>query len=198
MAGLAINSHAEILFLPACFSAIFNILFAFSTNPYVMIILWAFNGYSQSMLWGPLMKTINQWFQDREKSKIAIQMSATYLSGFLLAWGGLGQLLSYTDWPGIFWIPGIVLFTYSIIWYAFARDNPGEAGLDYNDVKTSYQDGSEVMEKKAEIKTEIKEKKRIFIFKINIQPGTLSCGTCRYTPGVYQGRYCSLEPDNAI
>jgi len=131
----------EFVFAGLFFSAIFNTLFSFTTNPYIMTILWAFNGYFQSMLWGPLMKTINQWFSSEQKSKIALYMFSSVVSGFFMTWGCLGQLSSYTGWRGIFWIPGIVLITYSFIWYLFIRNNPGEVGLyQHTDTKVNAED----------------------------------------------------------
>jgi sugar phosphate permease len=132
----------DFVFVGLFFSAILNTLFGFTTNLFIMTILWAFNGYCQSMLWGPLMRTINQWFPSEQKSKIALYMFSSVVSGFLLTWGCLGQLSSYTGWKGMFWIPGIVLITYSVIWYLFVRNNPGEVGLGlhYVDIKERTED----------------------------------------------------------
>lgn len=105
-----------------------------------MTVLWTLNGYFQSMLWGPLMKTINQWFPQKQKSKMALYMFSSVISGFLLTWGGLGQISSYTGWKGVFWIPGVFLLLYSFIWYLYARNNPEEVGLCLEDAKSYTED----------------------------------------------------------
>lgn len=123
------------VFLGLLISAILNLLFGFFTSLLFMTILWAFNGYFQSMLWGPLMKTINRWCPKRQKSKMALYMFSSVVSGFLLTWGGLGQISSYIGWKGVFWIPGVILLIYSLFWYLYARNNPEEVGLRLEDAK---------------------------------------------------------------
>lgn len=140
----------DFVFAGLFISAILNILFSFTTNLFIMIVLWAFNGYFQSMLWGPLMKTINQWFPSEQKSKIALYMFSSVVSGFLLTWGCLGQLSSYTGWKGMFWIPGVVLLTYSFVWYSFVRNNPEEAGLQHID--KAYSEGKDLIDASSECK----------------------------------------------
>ena len=118
-------------------SSILNLLFGSLTSLIFMAILWAFNGYFQSMLWGPLMKTINLWFPQKQSSKMALYMLSSVVSGFLLVWGGLGQISSYTGWKGVFRIPGIILLIYSFIWYICMRNNPEEVGLCLEDTEIS-------------------------------------------------------------
>jgi len=130
----------DFVFFGLLISAILNLLFGFFTNLIVMTALWAFNGYFQSMLWGPLMKTINQWFPQKQKSKMALYMFSSVVSGFILTWGGLGQISSYMGWKAVFWIPGLILLLYSFIWYLYARNSPEEAGLCLKDTKTYTED----------------------------------------------------------
>lgn len=118
-------------------SSILNLLFGSLTSLIFMAILWAFNGYFQSMLWGPLMKTINLWFPQKQSSKMALYMFSSVVSGFLLVWGGLGQISSYTGWKGVFRIPGIILLIYSFIWYICMRNKPEEVGLCLEDTEIS-------------------------------------------------------------
>jgi sugar phosphate permease len=117
------------VFLGLMIPAIANLLFGYSTNYIFMILLWTLNGYFQSMLWGPLLKTINLWFPKKQSSKLAIYMGLTVISGFILVWGGLGWISSYTGWKGIFLIPGVILLVYSVFWYTFIRNSPEEIGL---------------------------------------------------------------------
>lgn len=79
------------------------------------------------------MKTINQWFPKKQKSKMALYMFSSVVSGFLLTWGGLGRISSYTGWKGVFRIPGVILLLYSLFWYLYARSNPEDVGLSLDD-----------------------------------------------------------------
>jgi len=125
----------KFVFIGLLSSAVLNILFGFTTSLFFMVVIWAFNGYFQSMLWGPIMKTINHWFPMGQKSKMALYMFSSVVSGFILTWGCLGQISMYTGWKSVFWIPGIVLIVYSLIWYLFVRNNPQEVGLRLEDVE---------------------------------------------------------------
>ena len=46
-------------------SALMNLLFGFSQALGMMIIIWAVNGYAQSMGWAPIVKTLANWFPPR-------------------------------------------------------------------------------------------------------------------------------------
>ena len=51
------------IFLGLMLSAVFNLLFGFSSTLTAMVIIWAINGYVQSMGWAPSVKTVANWFQ---------------------------------------------------------------------------------------------------------------------------------------
>lgn len=125
------------VFVGLFISAVVNILFGYSTNLFFMIILWALNGYFQSILWGPLIKTLYQWFPQRQMPKIALNIFSSVIAGFLLTWGVLAQLANYISWNGVFQMPGIILLGYSLVWILFVRSTPGEVGLCLEDTEKS-------------------------------------------------------------
>lgn len=129
------------VFIGLFFSALLNILFGFSTSLIVMVILWALNGYFQSMLWGPLMKTINQWFLKEQKSRISLFMFSSALTGYLITWGILGKFLLSNGWEKVFLIPGKILLIYSFIWYLYVRNNPEEVELCLKYIENHHADG---------------------------------------------------------
>ncbi len=118
-------------------TALTNILFGFSTSLVAMLLLWGLNGYFQSMLWGPMTRTLSHWFSPEQRSRIAIRISTSIVGGYLLAWGLAGYLLARTSWPFAFWLPGVIVLLYSFIWYRWARSTPQEAGLGGADLSAT-------------------------------------------------------------
>lgn len=118
------------IFIGLVVTALANILFGFSTSLVVMCILWAVNGFFQSMLWGPMAKTITYWVSPEKRSSAAIKISTSMVGGFLLAWGLSGQILEHADWKWIFWIPGIFIMLYSVVWVVRIRNHPRDVGLE--------------------------------------------------------------------
>ncbi len=117
------------IFIGLFMTALANILFGFSASLLVMCVLWAINGFFQSMLWGPMAKTVSLWVPPRKRSSAAIGISTSMVGGFLLAWGLSGQILRLLNWKWIFWIPGVFIMAFSFIWYRYLRNRPEDAGF---------------------------------------------------------------------
>lgn len=117
------------IFTGLFFTALANILFGFTSSLVVMCVLWAGNGFFQSMLWGPMAKTISYWFSPSKRSSAAIAVSTSMVGGTLLAYILSSQMITRMSWNWVFWIPGIIVLVYSIIWYIFIRNHPKDAGF---------------------------------------------------------------------
>lgn len=111
-------------------TAVANILFGFAGSLTVMVVIWGINGYFQSMLWGPIAKTLSYWFPYEKRSNIAIGISTSMVGGYILAWGLSGQILAHSNWRWTFWTPGIFILIFSVIWYIRIRNHPKEVGLE--------------------------------------------------------------------
>lgn len=128
-AGDRISSRVFI-FTGLFVAALANILFGFAGSLSVMCILWAVNGFFQSMLWGPITKTITHWIPPEKRSFAAIAVSTSGVGGTLAAFIFAGQVLDKLTWKWVFWIPGTVILIFSFVWYSMMRDNPDAAGFD--------------------------------------------------------------------
>jgi sugar phosphate permease len=104
------------IFVGLAVSALINIFFGFTSNVIIMMLLWAVNGFSQSMLWGPIVRILSKWFPKEHSTRISVGISTSIVGGYLLAWGLSGQILTKASWPWVFRIPGIVVFIYAVIW----------------------------------------------------------------------------------
>ncbi|GKX31846.1 MFS transporter [Vallitalea longa] len=117
-------SARKIIFMGLITTAVCNIFFGFSYVYLIMIILWVVNAYAQSLLWGPIVKSITNWYEYDKRSSVSIGISTSMVAGYLLAWGGSGLIISRYSWNYVFLIPGVVIFIYSIIWFIFFIDKP--------------------------------------------------------------------------
>lgn len=117
------------IFIGLLFTGIANILFGFTSSILLMCILWAANGFFQSMLWGPMAKTITYWVSPAKKSSAAIGISTSMVGGTLLAYLLAAQVISNLSWKYVFWIPGLFILIYSLIWYTGIRNRPVDAGF---------------------------------------------------------------------
>jgi sugar phosphate permease len=124
-------------------SAAMNILIGFQTSLFIITILWAVNGYVQSMLWSPGMALVANWWPSSRRG---------FATGFANAFSGLGSVItafvvsfSYvilpkSGWRSAFIGSAIIMLVVVIIYPFFAKEKPSKIGLP------EYVDPSEVRE----------------------------------------------------
>ncbi len=111
-------------------SAILNIMFGFVAGSLIlMAVLWGFNGYVQSMGWGPTVKTKANWFPKKIRGKISGRLGTSYIIGGAFSWFLAGTIAKYYDWRFTFFIPAVICIAIAIHWYIRARNAPEEVGL---------------------------------------------------------------------
>jgi len=110
-------------------SAVFNLLFGFSSIFTAMVIIWALNGYVQSMGWAPTVKTVANWFPRRIRGRIGGVLGSSYQIGNALSWLLAGLLAAYLDWRWLFYVPAIILAAAAVHWYVRGRNAPEVVGL---------------------------------------------------------------------
>ncbi|MFQ5801223.1 MAG: hypothetical protein ACE5HH_05855, partial [Candidatus Hydrothermarchaeales archaeon] len=52
----------------------------------IMIVIWAFNGFFQSMGWAPSVKTLANWFHPDERGRISGVFGTTYQIQYFVNW----------------------------------------------------------------------------------------------------------------
>jgi sugar phosphate permease len=141
-------------------SAVMNLLIGFQASLFMIIVLWAINGYVQSMLWSPGMALIANWWPSNKRG---------FATGFANAFSGLGSVVtafavsfSYVifpkmGWRGAFVGCAIVMLAIVTIYPFFAKEKPSKIGLP------EYVDPNEVYETKDnELQKIIKEKGKLY------------------------------------
>lgn len=110
-------------------SALMNLLFGFSQALGVMIVIWAVNGYVQSMGWAPTVKTLANWFPPRVRGKMSGRLGTSYILGGAISVALAGFIAARFGWRATFFAPCALLLLSAVHWYLRARNSPESAGL---------------------------------------------------------------------
>ncbi len=110
-------------------SALANLLFGFSQAMVVMIIIWAINGYAQSMGWAPTVKTLANWFPPSMRGKMSGRLGTSYILGGAISVALAGFIAARFGWRATFFIPCTLLLLSAVHWYLRARNSPESVGL---------------------------------------------------------------------
>ncbi|RDB03154.1 MFS transporter [Runella aurantiaca] len=115
----------------AYLSVLTNIAVSYSDSITAIMILWALNGYFQSMAWAPGGKLISNWWNEAELGKAF---------GFYTMAAGLSSVLTYLlsivllqqgmEWRMLFRLPVLFLLVAATIFLIVARDKPSDAGFN--------------------------------------------------------------------
>lgn len=100
-----------------------NILISFSGSFTVILVLWGFNGYFQSMAWSSGSRIISNWWRDGNRG---------LAYGLYTMSAGLSSVITYlfsimlvTDnWRNLFRIPVLFLALAVVIFFVFVRNAP--------------------------------------------------------------------------
>ncbi len=114
----------------AYLSVLTNVAVSYSDSITSIMILWALNGYFQSMAWAPGGKLISNWWNEAELGKAF---------GFYTMAAGLSSVLTYLlsivllqqgmEWRMLFRLPVLFLLVAATIFLIIARDKPSDAGF---------------------------------------------------------------------
>jgi len=110
-------------------SGILNIIFGFNHAFTGMIIIWALNGYFQSMGWSPTVKTLANWFPTDRRGKMAGFLGTSYQIGNVFSWALAGFIVGMLGWRWAFFLPGIIVIISAIHYWIRVRNAPEEVGL---------------------------------------------------------------------
>lgn len=108
-----------------------NLAISFAGNFNIILVLWALNGYFQSMAWAPGSRLISNWWQKEERGKAF---------GFYTMAAGSSSVLTYLlsillvqqdqDWRMLFRLPVLLLLVALVIFFWVARSKPSDIGYE--------------------------------------------------------------------
>jgi OPA family glycerol-3-phosphate transporter-like MFS transporter len=94
-----------------------NICFGLFPVLPVMFISWVINGYFQSMLWGPLLRTISEYVPVNKHHGAVFLMSTTPSAGYFLSYTAVGKTALLSGWKIAFIMPGLLLAVMAAVWF---------------------------------------------------------------------------------
>ena len=128
-------------------SAIMNILFGLTSMFVVFVILWAFNGWFQSIGSAPSVVSICQWYSNKERGTRYGIWAGAHNIGEGLTFVVTAFFISAFGWRAGFLSPGIIGLFVALVLYNTLADRPQTYGLPHvSDYKKDYSAGKPVKE----------------------------------------------------
>ena len=116
--------------LGALLSISANIGISYAQNIYIVMVLWAFNGYFQSMAWAPGSRLISNWWSTKERGKaFGFYTTAAGSSSVLTYFLSIILLQQEHSWRFLFRLPVLLLLLAAIVFFIVARDKPSDKGF---------------------------------------------------------------------
>jgi len=123
-------------------SAIANILFGSTTLFYGFLVLWALNGWFQSIGSAPSVVSLCQWFSHQERGSRYGIWAGAHNIGEGLTFIGTSVLVAHFGWRWGFWGPGMACVVMALIMFRTLADRPRTYGLPHvADYKKDYSGG---------------------------------------------------------
>jgi OPA family sugar phosphate sensor protein UhpC-like MFS transporter len=129
-----LSDHANIrrfMSIALLCSAVVNIVFGFTDLFYAFVMLWALNGWFQSIGSAPSVVSICQWFSNKERGTRYGVWAGAHNLGEGLTFVGTAWLVSHFGWRGGFVGPGIVCVFVALVLYQTLADRPQTYGLPH-------------------------------------------------------------------
>lgn len=106
----------RLIFFGITLSSLMNIGMGFATSPEMMVALWSINGFSQAMVWSPMVRIISNRMTHAQCVKTCVNMSTTTPVGTLCAFLLCTVIISLSNWRMVFYITGGFMLLISLLW----------------------------------------------------------------------------------
>lgn len=97
-------------------SGLCNVLMGSMSQKYVFLVVWAANGFFNSMLWSPIIRVFTDWMTKAQRLKAGANVSLTIPIGMTLSYLIASLMLKVADWRAVFIVCGALLFLGGAIW----------------------------------------------------------------------------------
>ncbi len=93
-----------------------NLLMGSMSNRYLFLIIWAANGFFNSMLWSPIIRVFTDWMTQTQRVRAGANISLTIPVGMTASYLISSLMLKISDWRGVFVACGSLLCIGGAIW----------------------------------------------------------------------------------
>lgn len=97
-------------------SGLCNVLMGSLSQRYIFLIVWAANGFFNSMLWSPIVRVFTDWMTKSQRLNAGANISLTIPVGMTLSYLIASLMLKIADWRSVFITCGSLLFLGGAIW----------------------------------------------------------------------------------
>lgn len=110
-------------------SSVIIFLFGFTKTYYLFLVLWAINGWFQSMGASPCGASITQWFSNRERGTRYSIWSMAHSLGEGFTFLTISIIIAHLGWQWGFWSAGIICGLIALVLFRTLGDRPQTYGL---------------------------------------------------------------------
>lgn len=90
-------------------SAVCNLLMGISSNYIIMSAIWGISGYSQAMVWPPIIKLFSNELDENARMSALVNIATTMAAGTLFSYLLSALILSVSGWRMVFIIPSVLI-----------------------------------------------------------------------------------------
>lgn len=90
-------------------SGLCNLAMGFAGGVGSMAVIWCLNGFLQSMIWSPIVRTIGEWFPNDYRKKAAANIQTTTAVGTLAAYALTSLMLLLAGWRAAFFAASLLV-----------------------------------------------------------------------------------------
>lgn len=115
-------------------SGIANLLMGMVSVYSVMAVLWGINGYTQSMIWPPVIRIFAEKFTYERKRKYSVDITSSMAVGTLMSYFLSACALKLFQWHAVFYLAAGILLCISVVWIVGYRSITQEYGtMEYRE-----------------------------------------------------------------
>lgn len=99
-----------------------NIGMSFAFSYHYMAVVWAINGYAQSMIWPPIIRIFAEMLIEAKRVKYCVDITSSQVLGALGAYVLSALFLLLSGWKSVFVMAAVLLIAMALIWrFGFGR-----------------------------------------------------------------------------
>ncbi len=124
----------KMIFCGLFLSGFVNILLSFAFSPYIVNVLWFFNGLLLSMVWSPLIRFFAMRFESKDRYFAATKISFTIPCGTILSFLLTAVCIYLSSWRTAFFVSGICVLISSFVWIKFTSPTTAVSTEDKKEI----------------------------------------------------------------
>lgn len=104
------------IFTGVSVSAFLNFVMSVLSRPDIMAVVWAGNGFAQSLIWSPMLRLLFEYLKPEDRQRACININSSMPLGTMTAYGMTAFIVAFFDWRMTFTSAAVLLFFIACIW----------------------------------------------------------------------------------